>query len=282
MSLSFQQAYLQRAASHCWGNSPTPPERGVPSGLSAALRLALGGNPSGRSLLRLGSRSPLQRSKGDAMQTRRWTWIAAMLLAGCGMAAAAPKPPVPGNRLITDRSVGPVRIGMKLSEARRLLPGSVLQRQFDGDGLPWVAILQNDEVLMLVLADDPGADRNGSLAEDLRHPARLLTTENRIDATHPIDVIQVFHPAFRTAEGVGPETPLQDVEQKYGKLRRIEWSEVEQREFAYFSHQPKHLQFRVDGGSAGEAGLYGKRKGATAVTRRYTPSARVLSVTVSQ
>ena len=216
------------------------------------------------------------------MQTRSRTWAAAILMAGCGMAMAAPKAAPPRSRLITGNSVGPVRIGMKLAEARRLLPGSVLQRQFDGEGLPWVAILRNSEVLMLVLADDPGVDRNGSLAGDLRHPTSLLTTENRIDETQRIDVIQVFHSAFRTLEGVGPETPLQEAEQKYGKLRRIEWSEVEQREYAYFSRSPKHLFFRVEGGSAGEAGLYGKKKGATAVTRHYAATARVLSITVGQ
>lgn len=196
------------------------------------------------------------------------------------MAAAAPKAVVSGARLITTQSAGPVRIGMKLAEVRRALPGCSLQRQFDGEGLPWVAVMQHDEVLMLVLADDPGADRNGSLAGDLKNPVKLLTTENRIDESRAVDVIQVFHSSFRTAEGVGPESSIRDVEQKYGKLRRIEWSEVEQREYAYFSHQPKQLLLRVDGGSAGEAGVYGKRKGATAVTKRYASAARVLGVMI--
>lgn len=236
--------------------------------------------PIKRNFLRRETLGWEQRVRGVEMQNRCWTWVSAILLTAGGMAIAAPKSAVPGNRLITYNSVGPIRIGMKLSEVRRLLPGVSFQRQFDGEGLPWVAILQNHVVLMLVLADDPGADRNGSLAGDLKHPVRLLTTENRIDETYAIDVIQVFHPEFRTAEGIGPETSLRDVEKKYGKLRRIEWSEIEQREFAYFHHQPKNFVFRVDGGSAGEAGLYGKKKRATAVTREYASSARVMGLMI--
>jgi hypothetical protein len=233
----------------------------------------------------------------------RWAWSLPAILAACAVVEAAPKPPATkpppappkpkaeapapqseatGSFLITSRSVGPVRIGMKLSEAQRLLPGVVLQRQFDGEGLPWVALIRNDEVLLSVLADDPGAKRKGhATPEDAADP-RYFTEENRIDETQSIDVIQVFHPSFRTAQGVGPETPLPEVEQKYGKLRRIEWSAVEQREYAFFERQPKHLFFRVDGGTAGEAGLYKKKRGATAVTRRYAPTARILGVMVGQ
>jgi hypothetical protein len=228
-----------------------------------------------------------------------WAWSLVAILTAGAVVEAAPQPPttqsmqaqskapappaeVTGPFLITSRSVGPVRIGMKLSEAQRLLPGVVLQRQFDGEGLPWVALIRNDEVLLSVLADDPGAKRKGRPAPDDAADPRYFTEENRIDGTQSIDVIQVFHPSFRTAQGVGPETPLSEVEQKYGKLRRIEWSAVEQREYAFFERQPKHLFFRVDGGTAGEAGLYKKKRGATAVTKRYAPTARILGVMVGQ
>ena len=63
-------------------------------------------------------------------------------------------PATPPDRLITGRSVGPVKIGMTVSEARAVLPGLKFERTSDGDGLALIAVLKLEKTLMTLYAGE--------------------------------------------------------------------------------------------------------------------------------
>lgn len=165
------------------------------------------------------------------------------------------------DRLIEPSGVGPVQLGMTIAAARATLAGLTLVESSNGDGSPRFAVRRGETPVMQIYADEAAAPAAGVAA-----------------AT--IVAIEVSDPAYRTAAGVGPQSPLGEVERAYGPLIRVRRSDVERREDAEFAAQPPGLLFRVDGGAdGGEAGIY---LPGTDMTDRVRPDARIRSIIVQQ
>ncbi len=159
------------------------------------------------------------------------------------------------NYLITDKSVGEIQLGMTIAEARKAMSDAEFSRTSDGDGVALISVKRGDVQLMTLYANEE--DREKPINEDSR-----------------IVNIEVWDSQFQTAEGVHPKMKLSEVEKIYGKVTKIIKSEIESREFAECTNQPKGLLFRLESGD----GIYpeGQRE-----TKRYAPQAAILSITVS-
>src|SRR4051812_47300983 len=64
---------------------------------------------------------------------------------------------VPADHLITPRSVGPVRLGMTVATARKLLKGLRLERTSDGDGVALIAATRGKRTPMVLYAGESDA-----------------------------------------------------------------------------------------------------------------------------
>lgn len=184
------------------------------------------------------------------------TFLAAVLMLLLAAAAAVVAP----DRLITSSGVGPVQLGMTIAAAEGVLPGFTLARFADAAGMPLVAVRRDGETMMTLFAGESLSDA----------PA---------DAAAEIVLIDVLDPGYRTEAGIGPQSPLNEVERAYGRLIRIRRSELARREYAEFDQQPPGMAFRVVGPDDGEAGLY---EPGTDMTDRARAASRLLSVSVQR
>ncbi len=130
-------------------------------------------------------------------------------------------------RLISEKGIGLIRVGMTLGEARKAAPEAAFRRAGDGDGAALVEVTLAKDVTMQVWANE----------EDPRKP---------IDWRRKILSIETSSPAFRTAEGAHPGMTLSDASRFYGATKAIETSEIESRQFVTFEKHPAGLLFRLD------------------------------------
>ena len=77
-----------------------------------------------------------------------------------------------------------------------------------------------------------------------------------------------------TAHGIHPGSLVSDAESVYGKITRIDRSEIESREYVTFANQPPHLTFRLEA----ESGIFGD----SSVTTNLKPRSRIFSIVVQQ
>lgn len=130
-------------------------------------------------------------------------------------------------RLVTPTSIGPVRKGMTLEQARKLLRGATLERSESADGLVWVAVKAGGVDQFYIYAGEE--DQEAPIQWDKR-----------------IEELATFNPLYHTAEGVHPGSRVQDVEAIYGRVESIFRGEIESRQYVYFSDEPKGLTFRLN------------------------------------
>lgn len=160
--------------------------------------------------------------------------------------------------LITDNSVGPVRLGITVAQARRALRGFTLSRTSDGEGIALIAVKRGKLAVMTLYAgeQDPGS---------------------RINERAKIEFIEVWDSRYHTVDGVRPKMPLREVELRYGQLREIRLSEIEAREFATLATQPGGIQLRL-ANDTGMAGIYNQGENTTT---RYAPSTYLKSISIT-
>lgn len=160
--------------------------------------------------------------------------------------------------LITEKSIGPVRLGMTVARVRKALPGYKLSRTSDGEGLALIAVERRGKTLMTLYAgeSDPG---------------------RRINERAVIEHIEAIDASYRTSVGVHPRMSLREVEKRYGKLKEITLSEIESREYASFERQPAGIHLRVMSDS-GTAGTYAEGENST---KQYAPNAYVFSISIN-
>ena len=167
------------------------------------------------------------------------------------------RPTTPSNTdglLVTDTSMGPIRLGMTLDEARKAAPAANLERTSDGDG-----------VALVEIALAPGASVVVYAGEDDAAAA--------IDWAKRIRMIETFGSGLHTAEGVHPGSPVADVEKVYGPLKSVDKSEIESREYITFDRQPAGFTFRLD-----YTGIFPDGSSSTA---RVAPEAKIYSIAIS-
>jgi hypothetical protein len=157
-------------------------------------------------------------------------------------------------RLVSESAIGAVRLEMTLAELRRALPGAKFKRTSDGDGAALVEVTFSRNESVVVSADeaDPAAPVAWSKA---------------------IKTIETFSPAFHTRAGVHPGSSVADVEKVYGKVARIELSEIESREFITFENQPAGLTFRLN--------YTGRFPPGMRTTTQFGPDAEIFSISIS-
>lgn len=172
---------------------------------------------------------------------------------GARTPTASVSAPADTSCIVTDSSMGPVRVGMTLAEAKRALPGASFERGFDGDGVASVdVVVANDSLMSLVANGDE---------------------DEVIDWTKPIAFIETFSRSCRTADGVHPGALVADVERILGKVTRITLSEIESRQFVQFERQPGDLHFRLD-----YTGIFAE---GARETQRFEPEAKIFSIAIA-
>jgi hypothetical protein len=157
--------------------------------------------------------------------------------------------------LITQDSVGRLKVGMTVAEARRIFPRHTFTRTSDGEGIALIEVKRRNQTHFMLYANE-------------------FDPEQPINNNAKIVFIEIVNPAYRTAKGVSPNMRLIDVERRYGKLKSITLSEIESREYARFTNQPLGIDFKVAGRNA-QAGIY--QSGQTKTTR-YSRNAYVRSI----
>lgn len=159
------------------------------------------------------------------------------------------------NSLISPDSVGRLKIGMTVAEARRAFPTYTFSRTSDGEGIALIEVKR-------------------------RGRAHFILYANEFDPQQPINnqaqivFIEVVNPSYQTATGVYPTMRLSDVERRYGRLQSIVLSEIESREYARFADQPLGIDLKVASRN-GQAGTYASGEMRTA---RYNRNAYVASI----
>ena len=155
---------------------------------------------------------------------------------------------------VTDSSMGPVRLGMTLAEARGAMPGATFERVYDGEGVGSVGVISGRDSLMVLTAEGD--------------------EDEKIDWSKPVTFIETFSPRCSTVQNVHPGALVRDVEQSLGKVTGILLSEIESRQFIRFERQPAGLTLRLD-----YTGIFpdGERE-----TLRFEPDARIFSIAIAR
>ncbi len=159
-------------------------------------------------------------------------------------------------RLITATSIGPVKLGMRLHEAKNALPATAkFARTENAEGLALISVEIGNEDLMILYAGEEHFD-------------------SPIDWSRRIENIETFDPECHTAEGVHPYSLVRDIEKVYGKTKRIMVSEIESREYIDFEKQPKHFLIRSD-----YIGIFPTDN--SRITTKFKPEGAILSIAIS-
>ncbi len=173
------------------------------------------------------------------------------------------------NNLITKKSVGDVKLGMTIGEARKALKGFTLGEGGGSEGLTFIGVFDGKKQ---ILEFGQYGERNdkGEL------PA--------IDENQVIKYISILDSRYKTEEGVGIGTKVEEAEKRYGKLKEI-FFDQHVGEIAYFSKAPKGLGFLLIGndGKYGKAGNYvgAKPQDYGQRTKKYVPGAYISSMSIN-
>ncbi len=173
--------------------------------------------------------------------------VAAILITLAGFANAQQ------NKLVTANYAGVVRLGMTVKQVRKAIGRMTLVREAISDGVPALTVKDGSRSVMAITGDDITKDSS--------------VDKWKINENAKIDYIQVYDKSFRTAAGVKPGMLISEAEKKYGKVKEITISEIEQQEYATFARGPKGISFRVSGNGS-YAGTYLKGRKKTARYRR--------------
>jgi hypothetical protein len=174
---------------------------------------------------------------------------------------AEPSPETSDSTLISPEGISSARLGMTLGELKSILGSETeftVESPFIVD-FDAIAVRRNDETLyhILYLAGETFGD------DDV---IQGLYTDNR---------------RFRTAEGIGPGTPLTEAEQAYGEATLSYNTQNESREYARFERQPaSNVSFATGNGNDNPAGVYASSNDDYNETTEYRSDATIQSVLV--
>lgn len=135
-------------------------------------------------------------------------------------------PPTSSALTISPEGIGPAKVGMKLGELKKVLAGKAefqVKSPFivDFDAL---AIVQSGQEQYYVL-----------------YPAGMPMADSDV-----IEALVTDNPNYRTAQGVGPGTPIEQAEAVYGQATLSHNTLNESREYVTFAKQPSEdISFRT-------------------------------------
>ncbi len=137
------------------------------------------------------------------------------------------------NLLITPNSVGDIRLGMTIAEARKVLKGVKFdQRDYSEEGV-WVELSKN------------GTELDMRFMTDQKDYATGNTDKVPIKESAKIESIQFSDKRYKTADGVHVGMTIKDAEQKFGKIKKITFLEYDASEDVEFSNAPSSYSFDV-------------------------------------
>jgi hypothetical protein len=175
--------------------------------------------------------------------------------------AASPPPETADSKLISATGIGPAQLGMTLGDLKTIL-GSEFQFTVESPFIvdfDAIAVRQGEKALFYILF----------------LPGQPLTD------TDAIEGLYTDNPDFRTNQGVGPGTPIQEAEQAYGTATLSYNTQNESREYVRFAQQPSaNISFATGNGSQNAAGIYPSPTQDYNETKQYRDDATIQSVLV--
>lgn len=171
--------------------------------------------------------------------------------------ASTPNPPPSQDQLISAEGIGVAKVGMTLGQLKKMLAGkaeftvkSPFMVDFDA-----IAVSQQGQEQFYIL-----------------YPALL-----RLADTDVIEALVTNNPNYRTAEGVGPGTPIKQAEAVYGQASLIYNTLNESREYVKFAKfNPKAIAFRAKAPEGQSfAGIYPADKGESKQTKQFQKTATI-------
>ena len=178
------------------------------------------------------------------------------------------------NNLITATSVGDVKLGMTIGEARKALPlGFTLGPGGGSEGITFVGVFDGKKHLL-----DIGEYEDSQAAEKLPP----------INNTQKIRGITIIDSRFKTAEGVHVGMLIAEAEKKYGKLKEM-FNFPHSGETGEFIKQPKNLGFSFrEKGKYQTAGIYeeipdckNQYPPACSKATKYNPGSHISAMSIS-
>lgn len=175
------------------------------------------------------------------------------------------------NFLLTPGSVGDLRIGMTVAEARMVFKTAEFNQFNYGEEGVWVEV-NEDEVILLSFTTDqrelPEDDEEGRVP---------------IDEAAKIESIRFSDVRYKTADGVHPGITVREAEKRFGKIKRIRHWGYDGSEHVEFSNAPLSYSITI-GPAAGSAegatgGIYKKDEDSTT---KYAETAVIESITVNK
>lgn len=164
-------------------------------------------------------------------------------------------PPTSAALTISPNGIGSARVGMKLGQLKQLLGG---QAEFQVRS-PFI-----------VDFDAIAVRQSGKDQYYILYPAGVPLTDSDL-----IEALVTDNPNYRTAEGVGPGTPLQQAEAVYGDATLSYNTVNESREYVKFANQSsKAIAFRAKAPQSQQfAGLYPSSKMELKETKEFQKTA---------
>ncbi len=183
-----------------------------------------------------------------------------------------PSTPDQMNYLITDNSVGEIKLGMTVSEARKAMKSAKFARYIGSEQAALISVsLGNKHILTLGAGagDEEGIDENGN--------------ETPINENAKLSYIEILDSGYKTAGGVYVGMLLADAEKKYGKVKSI-YLEPHSGEIGEFTNQPKGFNFIFTGKKSTPdgyslAGVYGANGDGT--TSKYIFGSYIHSISIN-
>ncbi|WP_373540897.1 hypothetical protein [Chamaesiphon sp.] len=172
------------------------------------------------------------------------------------------KPPTDPEQQITPVGIGSARIGMTFQELKAQL----------GEGFEFPV-----KTNFIVDFDAIAVTKAGAVQYYIPYPAGTNFTD-----TDRIQHLMTDNPNFRTAQGVGPGTPIGQAVTVYGGATLSMSKDNESREFINFTQHPNGLAFRPKPvGSRNFAGEYPESNEEYLKTSKYDRRAAIGQITVS-
>lgn len=164
-------------------------------------------------------------------------------------------PPASATFTISPEGIGSAKVGMKLGELKKVLAGKAqlqVKSPFivDFDAL---AIVQSGEEQYYVL-----------------YPAGMPMADSDV-----IEALVTDNPNYRTAQGVGPGTPIEQAEAVYGQATVSHNTLNESREYVTFANPPSEdISFRTMAPQGQQfAGIYSSSQGELKETKKFQKTA---------
>ena len=155
---------------------------------------------------------------------------------------------------ITRNSVGGIKLGMTIDQARQTLRSCRFKRTSDGEGAALIGVRCSAKEIVTIFAGE----------EDVEAP---------INEKAKIEFIEVWDKRFKTKQGVHKGMLVSEIEKRLGTVTKIILTEIESREFVTFRRKQAGIYYRIYGG------IYAP--GETTTTR-YQPRTRLWSIQVSR